>query len=77
MPDLISDEVWKDKELYYCTLINARKVMGGKSGHTLGEAYKHFTGKDFENAHNAIHDVRACLEVYFGIQDLEKTALKK
>lgn len=68
-PDLISDEEWKDKSRYYCTLINSRKVMGGKSGHTLAEAYKHFTGEDFEDAHTALADTKACLGVYWAIQD--------
>lgn len=60
---------------WYCTCINARKVMGGKSP-KLEEAYKHFTGKDLENAHSAEADMLACLDVYFGIQDsvLAKTA---
>jgi len=35
----------------------------------LGEAYKFFTGKDLEGAHNAMVDVKACIEVYFGILD--------
>lgn len=38
----------------------------------LGEAYKHFTGKDLEDAHDAMIDTRATLEVYWAIQDLEK-----
>ena len=58
------------KELpYYCTLQNSRKIMGGKSGHTLAEALKHFTGKDLVNAHNAMADTLGCMDLYFGIQD--------
>jgi DNA polymerase III subunit epsilon len=33
----------------------------------LGEAYKYFTGKDLEGAHNAAVDLAACKAVYFGI----------
>jgi DNA polymerase-3 subunit epsilon len=36
----------------------------------LGEAYRHFTGKPLENAHNAMVDVAACKAVYFGIRQL-------
>lgn len=68
-PDLISDEEWKDKTRYFCTLLNCKKIMGGKSGHTLAEAYKHFTGKDLVGGHDALVDAKACMEVYFGITE--------
>lgn len=31
---------------------------------TLAEAYRHYTGKEIENAHDALSDTLACLEVY-------------
>lgn len=40
----------------------------------LGEAYRHFTGRDLENAHSAMADVQACRDVYFAIQDMRKAA---
>ncbi len=73
-PDLIPDEEWKDRSRYYCTLFNAKRIMGGAKGHTLPEALLHFTGKTLENAHNAMADTRACMDIYFAIQDLEAPA---
>lgn len=35
----------------------------------LAEAYKHFTGKELEGAHNAAIDIMACKAVYFGIKN--------
>jgi DNA polymerase-3 subunit epsilon len=37
----------------------------------LSEAHQHFFGVDFENAHNAMADVNACIAVYFAVKDLE------
>lgn len=68
-PNVIPDEIWKDKSRYYCTLINAKKIMGGKSGHALKEAYLYFTGKDLENAHTAMGDAKACMEIYFAMKE--------
>jgi len=63
---------WKAGE-YVCTMLAARKVMGGKQP-KLTEAYEHFTGKALEDAHTAIADVNACMEVYWAIQDHTKNA---
>lgn len=63
-PDLISDKEWKDRSKYYCTLLNAKKQMGGKSGHKLSEVYLHYTGKTLQNAHTAMPDAKACMEIY-------------
>ena len=41
--------------------------LPGKSGYkwpTLAEAYRHYTGLEIENAHDALQDTMACLEVY-------------
>lgn len=34
---------------------------------TLSEAYKHFMQKDLQNAHSAMADTVACMEVYFSL----------
>jgi len=45
------------------------KNMSGYKKANLQEAYKHFFGEEFENAHSAIADVGACMSVYFAIKD--------
>lgn len=73
-PDAMPDEEWKDRERYYCTYMNAKKIMGGNSGHTLEEVYEHFTGKTMVNAHSALPDARACMEIYWHLLDHNATA---
>ena len=40
----------------------------------LIEAYQHFFHKDFEGAHDAMADVRACRDVYFELHKLKSVA---
>lgn len=37
----------------------------------LGEAYEHFMGRPLKDAHSAMADCRAALDVFFAIQDLK------
>jgi DNA polymerase III subunit epsilon len=39
----------------------------------LQEAYRHFFGREFEGAHDAMADVRACRDVFFALKKLEAT----
>lgn len=40
----------------------------------LEEAYLHFIGKPMQNAHRAMADVDACMEVYFAVLDQQAAA---
>lgn len=58
---------WKDGE-YECAMIKSRKVIGGKNPKLI-DAYKHFIGNDLIDAHSAMADMKACMDVYFACQN--------
>lgn len=69
-------ELWKNGSKQ-CTGLLAKPICQmlpknryGYKMPKLAEAYEHFTGKSMEDAHNAMADTKACMEVYFAIQDL-------
>lgn len=77
--DLIADEF--KAGVYECTGLLAKPIMQmppkGRYGYKmpkLAEAYRHFCGKELENAHTAIADVNACLEVYLAIMQIPAEA---
>ena len=49
---------------YECAMALSRKVMGGKNP-KLEVAFKYFMGDELINAHNAMADTKACMDVYF------------
>ena len=58
-------EEWKsNKDRYYCTMIHAGKVMGGKWP-KLGEAVKFFFNREHLDAHRAQPDMLAASDLYF------------
>lgn len=61
-----------------CQLPPTNKMMaaGFKSFKSpkLQEAYQHFYGKEFEGAHRAMDDTRACMAIYFKLRELSKAA---
>jgi DNA polymerase-3 subunit epsilon len=71
----------------YCTMENSRAVVRipptekmTAAGFTdfknpnLQECHKHFFGREFDGAHDAMADVRACRDVYFAIQKQQRAA---
>lgn len=64
----------------YCTMREGTPIIKLPPGNYHGsnymghkppkliEAYRHFFNTDFEDAHNAMADVRACRDVYFAIE---------
>lgn len=79
----LSEEVaeeWKAGEKQ-CTGLITKPIMQmlpkNKFGYKmpkLSEAYEHFTGKPMQNAHRAMADVDACMEVYFAVLDQQAAA---
>lgn len=52
-----------------------KMIRAGRNHHksaNLGEAYRFFTGKELDGAHSAIVDARACMDVFFAIQDRQQ-----
>lgn len=60
----------------FCTCQGSRAAVAlpGKKIPTLGEAYKHFTGKELVNAHRAEADVDACALVFFALHPTQEPA---
>lgn len=58
-----------------CALPPTEKMKAARRFHyksaNLQEAYTHFFGAPFDGAHSAMSDVRACMAVYFALQDLK------
>ena len=67
--DIDAADQWKAGD-YECAMQLARKVMGGKQP-KLVEAYKHFTGRELEGAHNAMADTLAAMDVWYAARGNE------
>ena len=73
--DEAAAEAWKSGEKA-CTGLLAKPIckmlpknQWGFKMPKLIEAYNHFHGRDFDGAHTAMADARACAEVYWKIMD--------
>jgi DNA polymerase-3 subunit epsilon len=56
---------WAVKEDHHCAMRMAREDIGGKQPKLI-DAYRHYTGKELVDAHSAMADTKACMDVYFG-----------
>src|SRR5699024_1693571 len=76
----VDDQALYESRKMFCTMKESRDVIGlspsgrmlrsGEAGYknpSLQEAYNFFTGKTIKNAHRAVDDALAALEVYRGI----------
>jgi len=61
---------WKANP-YECAMIKARKFLGGKNP-KLVDAYEKITGEEMQNAHNAMADVLATVDIYFRMEESDK-----
>lgn len=52
-----------------CQLARPHTRLDKNKAPTLIEAYRHFYGNDFSNAHSAMPDTLACRDVWFAIHD--------
>lgn len=67
---------WNDK-VQHCTKLITEPILKIPGYHpgtykwpTLQEAYKHFFGKEFDGAHDALADVRATMDVFLEVEYL-------
>lgn len=63
----------KQGEEWVCMMMAARKAMGGKQP-TLAEAYQHIIGADLQDAHTAMGDTRACMDIFFALRNAQTAA---
>ena len=75
-------EKWAVKDDFHCAMMLAKpivkcpaKTKGKFKYPKLQEAYKHFFGKEFDDAHSAMADTEACMKVYWACIGDEDSAI--
>ncbi len=75
-------EKWAIKDDFHCAMMLAKpivkcpaKTKGKFKYPKLQEAYKHFFGKEFDDAHSAMADTEACMKVYWACIGDEDSAI--
>lgn len=71
--DDAASERWADKDSYLCTMRMFQQQFGGKNT-SLSTCFEKLTGKTLENAHTAMADTKACMEIYWALVDLKQGA---
>jgi len=71
--DAIADEFKAAPALCTASMARPHTKLPKNKMPTLGEAYRHFTGEDFPEAHSAKADTSACAEVFFAIRAAEQS----
>ena len=68
--DFMMDK-WADKDTHLCTMLMAQKALGLGKWPKLEDIYLQLIGKPYENAHRAMPDTLASMEVYWKMLDME------
>lgn len=64
-------EAWKaGKAECTCYMARPHTKLEKNKLPKLGEAYRHFFGKELDGAHSAMADTQACMAIYFAMLDL-------
>ncbi len=69
-------ERWAEKSDHDCTMFLAKHRLGWGKAPKLSEAYEAFLGVEMDQttAHTAMADARACMELYWAMQDSDLSA---
>lgn len=64
-------DAWADKDSHHCTMRMYQKRFSCQRPKLI-DAYKDATGNELTDAHSALADTRACMDVYWWLLDQQK-----